>query len=168
MKDYKEPGQDTIGTRWGGGQKKHTSFFHATCGRNDIDYSPVKMPLGAKVKAAVSVILSWQKEAPKDKIIGKWPVASLNFLTSRLVFAEFTRTAKALGCVIQALGINFVYYNQMANLKQKDAALQTFKNSPKCKILVCLIFAHVLVDRFDKCLGDIDEMRRPIFEPSGC
>lgn len=140
MKDYKEPGQDTIGTRWAGGPKKCTSFFQATCGRNDMGYSPAKMPLGAKVKAAMSVILSWQKEAPEDKIIRKWPVALLNFLTSRLVFVEFTRTAKVLGCAIKALGINFVYYNQMANPKQKDAALQTFKNSAKCKILVCLMF----------------------------
>jgi superfamily II DNA/RNA helicase len=145
LKDYKEPGQDTIGTRWAGGPKKQTSFFHATCGRNDMDFSPGKMPLGAKVKAAASVILSWQKEAPEDKIISKWPVASLDSLTSCLVFVEFTRTAKALGCVIQTLGINFVYYNQMANPKQKDMALQMFKNSPKCKILVCLVFAHVLL-----------------------
>ncbi|KIL95436.1 hypothetical protein FAVG1_00173 [Fusarium avenaceum] len=121
LKDYKEPGQDTIGTRWAGGPKKCTSFFQATCGRNDMGYSPAKMPLGAKVKAAMSIILSWQKEAPEDKII---------------LFVEFTRTAKVLGCAIKALGINFVYYNQMANPKQKDAALQTFKNSAKCKILV--------------------------------
>ncbi|KAM0346712.1 hypothetical protein ACHAPU_005427 [Fusarium lateritium] len=121
FKNFKEPGQDIIGTRWSGGPTKHTSFFQATCGHQGIGYSSAKLPMGAKVKAAASVILSWQKEAPEDKII---------------VFIEFTRTAKALGCILQQLELNFVYYNQMSNKKQKDHALLTFKNSPKCKILV--------------------------------
>ncbi|KAF5002091.1 hypothetical protein FGRMN_574 [Fusarium graminum] len=120
-KNFKEPGQDSIGTRWSGGPTKHTSFFQATCGRQGIGYSSARMPMGAKVKATASVILTWQKEAPEDKII---------------VFIEFTRTAKALGCILQQLGLNFVYYNQMATAKQKDQALLTFKNSAKCKILV--------------------------------
>jgi hypothetical protein len=71
LKGFKEPGQDSIGTRWSGNPLQHTSFFHATCGRQDIDYDPAKMPLGAKVKSTASVILTWQHEAPEDKIIGE-------------------------------------------------------------------------------------------------
>ncbi|RGP75109.1 hypothetical protein FLONG3_5793 [Fusarium longipes] len=121
LKGFKEPGEDSIGTRWSGDKLHHTSFFHATCGRLDINYDPAKMPLGAKVKSTASVILTWQYEAPEDRII---------------VFIEYTRTAKALGCVFEALGLNFVYYNQMATNKKKNLALDKFRNDPKCKVLV--------------------------------
>ncbi|RSM12871.1 hypothetical protein CEP52_002159 [Fusarium oligoseptatum] len=82
LKVFKEPGKDSIGTKWSGDRDGCTSFFLATSGRDDIDYGPVKMPLGSKVKATMEVILTWVKEAPEDKMI---------------VFVEFTRTAKAIG-----------------------------------------------------------------------
>jgi hypothetical protein len=71
IKAYKEPGRDSIGTRWTGGQKEQASFFRAVCGREDIDYGPVKMPLSSKVKATLAVMLTWMKKAPEDKIISK-------------------------------------------------------------------------------------------------
>ncbi|KAJ4320214.1 hypothetical protein N0V84_005999 [Fusarium piperis] len=121
LKPFKEPGRDSIGTQWSGDRDGCTSFFLATCGREDIDYGPVKMPWGSKVKATMEVILTWVKEAPDDKII---------------VFVEFTRTAKALGCILEKMGIGFLYYNRMASSSQKDKALHEFRENPRQKILM--------------------------------
>ncbi|KAG4268220.1 hypothetical protein FPRO04_12560 [Fusarium proliferatum] len=121
IKGYKEPGRDSIGTRWTGSRKDMASFFRAVCGHEDIDYGPVKMPLSSKVKATLSVMLTWMKEAPDDKII---------------LYVQWTRTAKALGCVLESMGIKFLYYNRMANQKQKTRALEEFTNKTDIKILV--------------------------------
>ncbi|KAL2681160.1 hypothetical protein Neosp_008767 [[Neocosmospora] mangrovei] len=118
---YKEPGRDSIGTQWSGDRDGCTSFFLATCGRRDIDYGPVKMPWGSKIKATMEVILTWLKEAPDDKMI---------------VFIEFTRTAKALGCILEKMDIDFLYYNRMAKSSQKDKALDEFRENPDQKILL--------------------------------
>lgn len=138
LKTYQESGKDSIGTKWGGDRDGRTSFFLATSGRNDIHYGPVNMPLGSKVKATMEVILTWVKEAPEDKIIGKisgWTLYH-RFLTVCLVFVEFTRTAKALGCILEKMGLNFLYYNRTANAKQKDKALREFRENPEQKIFV--------------------------------
>ncbi|KAF5582047.1 DNA repair RAD5 [Fusarium pseudocircinatum] len=121
IKGYKEPGRDSIETRWTGGPKDMASFFRAVCGRDDIDYGPVRMPLSSKVKATLAVMLTWMEEAPDDKII---------------IYVQWTRTAKALGCVLESLGINFFFYNRMANQKQKTRALDEFTNNTDIKILV--------------------------------
>ncbi|VZH97238.1 unnamed protein product [Fusarium fujikuroi] len=121
IKGYKEPGRDSIGTRWTGGPKDMASFFRAVCGRDDIDYDPVKMPLGSKVKAAMAVLLTWMQEAPDDKTI---------------IYVQWTRTAKSLGCVLESMGIKFLYYNRMASKKQKARALDEFANNPEIKVLV--------------------------------
>ncbi|KAF4961084.1 hypothetical protein FGADI_500 [Fusarium gaditjirri] len=118
---FKEPGRDSIGTRWTGGPKDKASFFRAVCGRDDIGYGPVKMPLSSKLKATLAVMLTWMQEAPDDKII---------------IYVQWTRTAKSLGCVLESLGIKFVYYNRMANKQQKARALDEFTNNPEIKILV--------------------------------
>jgi hypothetical protein len=76
-KDFQEPGRDSIGTNWTGDAEGYNSFFLATCGREDIHFGPVKMPWGSKVKATVEVILTWLKEAPEDKMIGKVPVCKI-------------------------------------------------------------------------------------------
>ncbi|KAJ4096211.1 hypothetical protein NW760_013638 [Fusarium oxysporum] len=121
IKGFKEPGRDSIGTRWTGGPKDKASFFRAVCGRDDIDYGPVKMPLSSKVKATLAVMLTWMKEAPDDKTI---------------IYVQWTRTAKSLGCVLESMGINFLYYNRMANKKKKARALDEFASNPEIKILV--------------------------------
>ncbi|KAF4444630.1 DNA repair RAD5 [Fusarium acutatum] len=121
IKGYKEPGRDSIGTQWTGGPKDMASFFRAVCGRDDIDYGPVRMPLSSKVKATLAVMLTWMEEAPDDKII---------------IYVQWTRTAKALGCVLESLGIKFLYYNRMSNQKQKTRALDEFTNNTDIKILV--------------------------------
>ncbi|KAJ4217626.1 hypothetical protein NW759_008934 [Fusarium solani] len=120
-KDFQEPGRDSIGTNWTGDSEGYNSFFLATCGREDIHFGPVKMPWGSKVKATVEVILTWLKEAPEDKMI---------------VFVEFTRTSKALGCILEKLGIDFLYYNGTVTTKRKDLALEEFRENPERKILL--------------------------------
>ncbi|KAG8668503.1 hypothetical protein FPOAC1_007884 [Fusarium poae] len=136
LKDFKEPGTDSIGSKWlgdgkgegkckgkGKGNAKGTDcFFAATCGREDIDFGPVKMPWGAKLTAIVQVILTWLQKSPDDKII---------------VFIEFTITAKVLGCILEKLGLKFLYYNQIANTQaRRDKAYREFQNDPKTRILV--------------------------------
>ncbi|KAF5629815.1 RIS1-like protein [Fusarium sp. NRRL 25303] len=121
IRGFKEPGRDSIGTRWTGGPNERASFFRAVCGRNDIGYGPVKMPLGSKLKATLAVVLTWMQEAPDDKMI---------------IYVQWTRTAKSLGCVLESMGIKFVYYNRMANKKQKARALDEFTNNGEIKILV--------------------------------
>ncbi|KAL6362317.1 hypothetical protein LRP88_03595 [Fusarium phalaenopsidis] len=121
IKDFKEPGRDSIGTHWPGDVDGDTSFFLATCGREDIHFGPVKMPWGSKLRATMEVILTWQKEAPEDKII---------------VFAEFTRTSKALGCILEKIGIDFLYFNGTVTTKRKDMALREFCGKPERKILL--------------------------------
>ncbi|CEI68343.1 unnamed protein product [Fusarium venenatum] len=126
LKDFKEPGTDSIGSKWlgdGRGKEKGTDcFFAATCGRDDIDFGPVRMPWGAKLTATVQVILTWLKKSPDDKII---------------VFIEFTITAKVLGCILEKLGLKFLYYNQIANTQaRRDKAYKEFQKDPKIRILV--------------------------------
>ncbi|KAM0491619.1 hypothetical protein ACHAP8_010540 [Fusarium lateritium] len=126
LKDFKEPGTDSIGSKWlgdGRGKEKGTDcFFAATCGRDDIDFGPVRMPWGAKLTATVQVILTWLQKSPDDKII---------------VFIEFTITAKVLGCILEKLGLKFLYYNQIANTQaRRDKAYKEFQKNPKIRILV--------------------------------
>ncbi|KAF5669417.1 RIS1-like protein [Fusarium heterosporum] len=121
IKGFKESGRDSIGTRWHGCPDEVVSFFRAASGREEIGYGPVKMPLGSKLKATMAVVLSWQREAPDDKII---------------LYIQWTRTAKTLGCILESMGIGFVYYNRMATKKQKNRALDEFTHDPKIKILV--------------------------------
>ncbi|KAJ3528799.1 hypothetical protein NM208_g10039 [Fusarium decemcellulare] len=113
--------KDSVGTRWHGDSDENPCFFLATCGRNDMDFGPVRIPLSAKLKATMAVILTWLEEAPDDKII---------------VFVEFTRTAKVLGCILERMGIDFLYYNRMATKKKKEAASSEFKENPKQKIFI--------------------------------
>ncbi|KAF5237910.1 hypothetical protein FANTH_10521 [Fusarium anthophilum] len=121
IKGFKEPGRDSIGTRWTGGPKERATFFRAVCGHDNIDYGPVKMPLSSKLKATLAVMLTWMQEAPEDKMI---------------IYVQWTRTAKSLGCVLESMGIKFVYYNRMANKKQKAQALDEFTSNGEIKILV--------------------------------
>jgi SNF2 family DNA or RNA helicase len=57
-------------------------------------------------------------------------------LIASVVFVEFTRTSKALGCILEKLGIDFLYYNGTVTTKRKDLALEEFRENPERKILV--------------------------------
>lgn len=142
LKAFREPGRDSIGTQWSGDRDGCNSFFLATCGSEDIHYGPVRMPWGSKVRATMEVILTWAKEAPDDKIIGEVVRLQTRVSLSNpvcLVFVEFTRTAKALGCILDRMGLDFLYYNRTASSSQKDKALHEFRENPRPKILVsCL------------------------------
>ncbi|XEV05212.1 hypothetical protein FSHL1_010499 [Fusarium sambucinum] len=122
LKDFEESGTDSIGSQWHGDGVRRECFFAATCGREDIGFDPARMPWGAKLTATVQVILTWLQNSPDDKII---------------VFIEFTITAKALGCILEKLGLTFLYYNQIATTQaRKDEAYEKFRDNPKIKILV--------------------------------
>ncbi|VTO86631.1 unnamed protein product [Fusarium graminearum] len=124
LTDFKESG-DSIGSKWHGGGDRTECFFTATCGREDIGFDPTKMPWGAKLTATVEVILTWLQNSPKDKII---------------VFIEFTITAKALGCILEKLGLKFLYYNQIASTPaRKVKAYNEFQNNSDIRILVASI-----------------------------
>ncbi|KAK6698123.1 hypothetical protein SNK05_010970 [Fusarium graminearum] len=121
LTDFKESGTDSIGSKWHGGGDRTECFFTATCGREDIGFDPTKMPWGAKLTATVEVILTWLQNSPKDKII---------------VFIEFTITAKALGCILEKLGLKFLYYNQIASTPaRKVKAYNEFQNNSDIRIL---------------------------------
>ncbi|KAM0547189.1 hypothetical protein ACHAO7_007444 [Fusarium culmorum] len=122
LKDFEEPGTDSIESKWPNDDKRVDCFFAATCGREDIDFGPVRMPWGAKLTATVQVILTWLQKSPDDKII---------------VFIEFTTTAKVLGCILERLGLKFLYYNQIANTQAKrEKAHDKFQTDPEIRILV--------------------------------
>ncbi|KAF4451599.1 hypothetical protein F53441_5455 [Fusarium austroafricanum] len=121
IRGYKESGRDDIGTGWRDRSNDPISFFRAVSGRDDIGFGPVAMPLSSKLKATLAVALTWMKEAPDDKMI---------------IYIRWTRTAKVLGCVLESMGIKFLYMNRMANRNQKSLAMETFSNSPEVKILV--------------------------------
>ncbi|KAH7182523.1 SNF2 family N-terminal domain-containing protein [Fusarium flagelliforme] len=122
LKDFKEPGTDSIGSQWLSDSKGTDCFFAATSGREDISFDPVRMPWGAKLTGIMQVILTWLKKSPTDKII---------------VFIEFTITAKALGCILEKMGLGFLYYNQIATTQtKKDKAVKEFQETPEIRILV--------------------------------
>jgi hypothetical protein len=69
------------------------------------------------------VILTWLQNSPDDKII---------------VFIEFTITAKVLGCILERLGLKFLYYNQIANTQaRRDKAYKEFQKDPKVASMKC-------------------------------
>ena len=54
-----------------------------------------------------------------------------------LVFIEFTITAKALGCILEKMGLGFLYYNQIATTQtKKDKAVKEFLGNSDIRILV--------------------------------
>lgn len=79
----------------------------------------------------------------------------IQILTPILVYVQWTRTAKSLGCVLESMGIKFVYYNRMANKKQKARALDEFTNNGEIKILVRSIFN-------EKALSGLTTRRYPL------
>jgi hypothetical protein len=62
----KEPGADSNGMRVCRGPHEN-SLYNAAVVYTEAGYT---IPASSKLTTAMSVILSWQKESPKDKIIG--------------------------------------------------------------------------------------------------
>lgn len=85
-----------------------------------------------------------------------------------LVYVQWTRTAKALGCVLESMGIEFLYYNRMANQKQKTRALDEFTNKTDIKILVSTHSLSRVSERSDSHVGVVNEVRWAVLEsPDG-
>ncbi|KAM5345201.1 hypothetical protein ACJ41O_011063 [Fusarium nematophilum] len=106
---FKEPGRDSNGTHIAR-HPRENAFFLATA---DIDDTkPIKIPPSSKLMAAMAVILTWLKEAPEDKIIGR---------------------------LLQQAGISFLYYNGKVSLKRKATALDKFKNEKTQQVMLSSI-----------------------------
>ncbi|KAI5919814.1 P-loop containing nucleoside triphosphate hydrolase protein [Camillea tinctor] len=114
-RDGKKLGQDFLGVRIK--LKRGESSFLLD---SDKAY-PEPIAPSAKTKATMEAILNWQTNAPDDKII---------------IFHEFKMTGAIIGRMLQAQGILFLYYNGDMTKKQKNNAIQTFKDQKEVKILI--------------------------------
>ncbi|KJZ77813.1 hypothetical protein HIM_02990 [Hirsutella minnesotensis 3608] len=114
-KEFREPGRDSNGVQLGREMDQNSFFF--TSAR----LPQCQLPPSSRLTAAMAVICTWQEDAPSDKII---------------VFVQFIMTAKVLGRMLEALGVEFLYYVGSMNQGQKNTALAAFKEDPSKKILI--------------------------------
>jgi hypothetical protein len=63
------------------------------------------------------------------------------------------------------MGIKFLYYNRMANEKQKSRALDEFTNNPDIKFLVSSPTLSQTPTRSNSLVGVVNEVRWTIAEP---
>lgn len=82
---------------------------------------PQPLPPSSKIDAIVEAVVSWQKEAPEDKII---------------VFTQFMIENQILGRLLQSKGIPFAYYYGDLSSKDKHRVVEGFKEDPKLKVMV--------------------------------
>lgn len=76
----------------------------------------------AKTSATINTVLEWQDSAPDDKII---------------IFVEWNLTARILGRMLEAKGIQFLYYwGEKMTTKSRCKALETFEKTPSIKVLI--------------------------------
>ncbi|RYP59595.1 hypothetical protein DL769_008460 [Monosporascus sp. CRB-8-3] len=108
------PGTDANGVSLTSGSK--SSFLDAC------DKRP-KEPLvpSTKMNAAKELVTRWQSEAPNDKII---------------IFTQFTLCAKILGRMLGSEKIKFLYYNGDMTTKERDKAIQAFKQHKSIKVMI--------------------------------
>ncbi|KAI1356587.1 P-loop containing nucleoside triphosphate hydrolase protein [Xylaria sp. FL0043] len=74
-----------------------------------------------KTKAAIEIVVSWQEEAPDDRIV---------------IFTEWIVTSKVLGRLLNKFDITFVYYNGDMSVKQRHKNLSAFKDNPDIKVMI--------------------------------
>lgn len=96
---------------------KSQSIFLTQCDKAHPD--PV-VP-SAKTTAVKATILEWQSQAPDDKII---------------VFVEFKLTGAVLGRVLEAEGIQFLYFFGDMDSIEKEQAIRAFHERDEVKVLV--------------------------------
>lgn len=76
----------------------------------------------AKTRATIDSVLEWQSSAPSDKII---------------IFLEWNLTARILGRMLEANGVQFLYYwGEKMTTQSRCEALQTFEKTPSIKVLI--------------------------------
>ncbi|KAF4973910.1 hypothetical protein FZEAL_9136 [Fusarium zealandicum] len=119
-KSFKEPGSDSNKTKLHR-KPDENGFFLATCIEKE-----TFLPPSSKLTAAMIIAMHWLKVAPSDKII---------------IFAQFVATGKVLGRMLELAGINFLYYYGNCSLRQREKAIQGFKENEDCKILVASLIS---------------------------
>ncbi|KAM0435809.1 hypothetical protein ACHAPT_002697 [Fusarium lateritium] len=122
LNDFKEPGRDSNGTLMARKPRENSFFLATSHATSDMkDFEPIKFLPSAKLLVTMAVMLTWQIEAPEDKVI---------------VFVEFLSTAKALGRILEMVRMNFLYYNGSVSAARKQATLNKFKVDENQKILL--------------------------------
>ncbi|KAK7981537.1 Helicase-like transcription factor [Apiospora saccharicola] len=86
----------------------------------DRDY-PEPLTPSAKTTMVKSIVIDWQEEAPDDKII---------------IFTQFVQLGQILGRMLQAEGIQFLYYFGEMSKVQKDTAVKTFRTEKSAKVMI--------------------------------
>ncbi|KAF7563350.1 hypothetical protein G7046_g764 [Stylonectria norvegica] len=114
--DFIEPGRDSNNVPLVRGEDDNSFFIAATYQNDD-----VSLPPSSKLTAAMAVILTWQDEAPEDKII---------------VFTQFIMTGKILGHMLNLAMVPFVYLYGSGSEKNKKKTISDFKEDPEKKILL--------------------------------
>ncbi|RYC66013.1 hypothetical protein CHU98_g233 [Xylaria longipes] len=97
-------------------RKSHSRFLQEC----DQAYPKPAVP-SAKTIAVREAIIKWQSEAPDDKII---------------VFVEFKMTGAILGRMLEAEGIEFLYFFGDMTSAEKQNAIRGFHNKKNIKVLV--------------------------------
>ncbi|CAI6082824.1 unnamed protein product [Clonostachys chloroleuca] len=115
-KDYKEPGEDSVGARIAR-KKEANGFFTATSLKPKL----FEIPPSTKLTAALSVILTWQENHPDDKI---------------LVFTQFVMSGKILGYMLSQLGMQFLYLYGSIDDRGRKKAIKAFKEEQEKKIMI--------------------------------
>lgn len=106
------------------------------------------IPLSAKMKRTLDLILGWQTQAPEDKIIGNIIVFRNRLVSSAnkylAVFLHFIGASRILGRLLQDHSIDYLYFVGQMNSDQRRNARVTFEEEPTVKVLVSqfLSFSH--------------------------
>lgn len=79
------------------------------------------VPQSSKMKAALKQIQDWHQEAPDDKII---------------VFSNFIGVSRLFGRVLQAAGVEFLYFIGEMDSAQRQHAIWAFKTVNDIKVMV--------------------------------
>ncbi|KAK4235222.1 hypothetical protein C8A03DRAFT_18001 [Achaetomium macrosporum] len=93
-----------------------------------------KLLASAKTIAVKNQILIWQREAPEDKIIGKFR----NGITYG-IFVNWAKLAWIIGRMLFEEGIPFLYYFGSMMMEEKNAALKDFQDRADIKVMVASI-----------------------------
>lgn len=115
----------------------HSAFLeHCDNNRNLVPSS--------KLETVMAYIRKWQREAPDDKIIGKFrsgfelPFRTIGVLTdlSTLVFTQWRLFGMILGRKLYEEDIGFLYHFGTLSMKERDKAAADFRDDPDAKVLV--------------------------------
>ncbi|CAM1503291.1 Fc.00g080670.m01.CDS01 [Cosmosporella sp. VM-42] len=112
---FKEPGSDSNNIHLH--REAEENGFFLACHREP----EVQLPPSSKLTAAMAVALAWLGQAPDDKII---------------IFTQFVMTGKVLGRMLELADIPFVYFFGCMSPRQKEKAIDEFKENKEKKIFL--------------------------------